>query len=281
MPKPMTRSEGEVVGAVAEWAKWWVGQRRKKLDEVRHETMSVNPFLIPAVQMIHGLESPGDLSKFLVAVHFGIGHATGFGKLVDEKLLPNVFGTKKLDASTRKQLGLTAPEFDEIDHLVPGSGPPTLLSVKASQWTIQLTMAVKLNHVFSELVAHRRRRVYQFRKIVVGVYSDRRESLSDKYDILRGINRGKQHGVVDLREDVQVLAGTEFWAWLNGGERQTARWVSRGIVQGCSEAFKESGDLKQQVRDFERQVADNISTGGRLDWDALVDRVSGSPDDAK
>jgi hypothetical protein len=280
MSQQRTRSEGEVTSSVAQWAKWWVGQRRKKLDEVRHETMSINPFLVPAIQMIHGLESPSALSKFLVAVHFGIGHATGFGKLVDEKLLPNVFGTQKLDAATRKQLDLTAPEFDEIDHLVPGAGEPTLLSVKASQWTIQLTMAVKLNHAFSQLVTHRRKRVYKFSKIVVGVYSDRRESLSDKYDIVCGINRGKQHGVIDLRGDVEVLAGTDFWAWLNGGERQTARWVSRGIVRGCSEAFHESGDLKQQVRDFEQQVADNISSDGQLNWDALVDRVSGAPEDA-
>jgi hypothetical protein len=42
-----------------------------------------------------------------------------------------------------------------------------------------------------------------------------KQKLDRQYDILRGINRGAHHDVIDLTDRVFIYAGREFWAWLN------------------------------------------------------------------
>ena len=96
-----------------------MGERQKKLVELRHETMSVNPFLLPLIFGIHQFQNFDELAEFLVAAHLSTGYATGFGKLIDEKILPKVFGTTKLDKATRRSHPLTMSVFNEIDHIIP------------------------------------------------------------------------------------------------------------------------------------------------------------------
>jgi len=38
-----------VIAGVSTQIVWWMGERKKKLVELRHETMSVNPFLLPFI----------------------------------------------------------------------------------------------------------------------------------------------------------------------------------------------------------------------------------------
>ncbi len=125
------------------------------------------------------------------------------------------------------------PLFDEIDHIVKRpSGEVYLLSQKAGRWTIQLTMAVQLNRSFAKLVEMRAAGKIQFTKIVVGVFYGKTHTLTDKYDLIRGINRGARHEVKNLAKEVEVYAGRDFWTWLNDGEAQTQEWVMLGILLG-------------------------------------------------
>ena len=134
----------------------------------------------------HNLDSFEDLADLVIASHLMTGHNTGFGKLIDEKILPNVFGAKKLDSTFRKS---TPPFgeacFDEIDHIVErDDGTKELLSLKAGKWTIQLTMAVQLNTSFNEIL---NQHPGVANNIAVGVFYGTKDGLTDKYDILRGI----------------------------------------------------------------------------------------------
>ncbi|MHB8389236.1 MAG: PDDEXK family nuclease [Acidobacteriaceae bacterium] len=103
-----------VVAGVAELIVWWLDTRRAKLKELRNDTMAVNPFLIPLLLALGDIDSFDELAHLLLAGHFSVGHATGFGKLIDEKVLPHVFKTTKLDSTFRKKLPWSDSMFDEI-----------------------------------------------------------------------------------------------------------------------------------------------------------------------
>ncbi|MFM8333092.1 MAG: PmeII family type II restriction endonuclease [Candidatus Methylumidiphilus sp.] len=277
-------NKSEVIAGVSKQIVWWMGERQKKLAELRHETMSVNPFLLPLVFGIHHFKDFDELAGFLVAAHLSTGYATGFGKLIDEKVLPYVFGTIKLDRATRKAAPFSMPVFDEVDHIIPSASNQTakLLSLKAGRWTIQLTMAVQLNKAFKELVELRDTEhlgSFTFDEIAVGVFYGTKETLTDKYDILRGINRGANHDVADLTQHVQVYAGREFWAWLNGGEQQTQEWVLEGIIQGFQTAENSLGSLVGLLADFRKEFSQqfqfSIGPDGTIDWASIIKHVNG------
>lgn len=273
--------KNRVIVGVVDQIVWWVGERQKKLVELRHETMSVNPFLLPLICGIHQFKNFDELAEFLVAAHLSTGYATGFGKLIDEKILPKVFGTTKLDKATRKTRPLSMSVFDEIDHIVP-SGHGKLLSLKAGRWTIQLTMAVQLNEAFKQLINLRNKKrlgKFTFDEIAVGVFYGTKDTLTDKYDILRGINRGANHDVTDLTKDVHVYAGREFWTWLNGGEQKTQEWVLEGIIQGFAKAEKSIGSLGKQLAGFRKEFSQQFQTFIRadstIDWEAIIRKING------
>ena len=144
----------DIVQGVANQATWWLGERLKKLNLERHDTMEVNPFMAPLISALHGHTSFEDLAEFLIVGHFAIGHATGFGKLVDEKILPSVFNTQKLDRKFRSSNAtLKLACFDNIDHIVSRKGKTFLLSQKASKWTIQLGQACPSSEHFAQIGA--------------------------------------------------------------------------------------------------------------------------------
>ena len=274
----------EVVAGVSKQIVWWMGERRKKLFELRHQTMSVNPFLLPLIFGIHQFKDFDELAQFLVAAHLSTGYATGFGKLIDEKILPQVFGTIKLDKAKRRAAPLSMSVFDEIDHIIPSENKSAmkLLSLKAGRWTIQLTMAVQLNKVFDELVKLRDSNQLgslMFDEIAVGVFYGTKDTLTDKYDILRGINRGANHDVKDLGEHIHVYAGREFWAWLNGGEQQTQEWVLEGIIQGLQAAERSSGLLVELLENFRKEFAQqfqfSVRSDSTIDWKSIVEKING------
>ncbi|MBM4224406.1 MAG: restriction endonuclease [Gammaproteobacteria bacterium] len=273
-----------VIAGVSNQIVWWMGERQKKLVELRHETMSVNPFLLPLVFGIHQFQNFDELAEFLVAAHLSTGYATGFGKLIDEKILPQVFGTTKLDKATRRNRPLSMSVFDEIDHIIPAAPgkPAKLLSLKAGRWTIQLTMAVQLNKAFKELLELRDSKKlspFTFDEIAVGVFYGTKETLTDKYDILRGINRGANHDVTDLKQHVHVYAGREFWSWLNGGEQQTQEWVLEGILQGFTTAEKSMGSLSELLAGFRKEFSQQFQSFVRpdhtIDWQAIIRKING------
>jgi hypothetical protein len=269
-------NEEQVIIGVEYWARWWVNQRKKKLEEQLNETMSVNPFILPFLFDYHDLKNFEELVGLIVASHLMIGHATGFGKLIDEKILPNVFGTKKLDAGFRKYVPFRSSCFDEIDHLIiRADGRRELLSLKAGKWTIQLTMAVQLNRSFHEMIVTHGN---FFDTIMVGVFYGKKEDLTDKYDILCGENRGANHDVVDIRHRVNVVAGREFWMWLNDGEFRTQEWVLSGIVQAVKkERLHETA--KSLIDSFaagvSRKYVDNVDSDLTVNWNKILTKING------
>ena len=90
-------NQKEIISGVKECTKWWIGKRRKKLEDKMKETMSINPFLMPFLYDYHNLNSLEGLVDLKITSHLMTGHNTGFGKFIDEKILPSVFGAKKLD----------------------------------------------------------------------------------------------------------------------------------------------------------------------------------------
>ncbi len=93
----MTREQ--IVIGVKKWTLWWVKERQKKLIKQLDGTMSVNPFLMPFLFSFHDLEEFGDLANIMISAHLLTGHNTGFGKLIDEKILP-----RYLDVQNYRQI---------------------------------------------------------------------------------------------------------------------------------------------------------------------------------
>lgn len=273
----MRVAKDDVIAGCATWATWWLVRRTEKLRESLTDTMSINPLMAPLVTELHALGHGKDLLRLVVTSHLMVGHATGFGKLIDEKILPGVFETEKLSAAFRRENGpLIVSCFDEVDHLVKhDDGSIDLLSLKASRWTIQLSAAVQLNRAFSEI-----RDNYSdlYSGVVVGVFYGRRNLLSDKYDILRGINRGANHDVVDLRDYVEVLAGRDFWSWLNDDEPATQDWVLAGIQSAIADgSFRE--ETKELLEGFTESVVERFPALGEEltdeDFAELLREISG------
>lgn len=273
------QKKSDVVAEVKKLMTWWIDQRQNKLVGELTDTMSVNPFLLPFLVEYHSLSSLSELFNLVIASHLITGHNTGFGKLIDEKILPEVFGTTKLTKEFRRENKPFSDScFDEIDHIVKkSSGKIELLSLKAGRWTIQLTMAVQLNYAFKEIIT---KYPELFESIDVGVFYGTADKLTDKYDILRGINRGAIHDVADLRDRVYVHVGADFWSWINNGEAQTQDWVLAGILEGLKESRirKVNKDL---LRSFEAAVSkkldiDSTKQINEDDWFRLLEKINGT-----
>src|SRR6185312_5105032 len=99
---PPIADRATVVGIVKDEACWMIKNRVEKLRDALTESMSVSPFLIPILSYLHQNANFGELGELLVVGHLMVGHFTSFGKLVDEKILPRAFKTRKLDAAFRK-----------------------------------------------------------------------------------------------------------------------------------------------------------------------------------
>lgn len=234
--------------------------------------------MAPLVAALHGNKNFTDLADFLIGGHFSIGHATGFGKLVDEKILPNVFGTIKLDKKNRRGNIFEEPCFDNIDHVVHRRNGDALLSLKASKWTIQLGQAVELNSSFNTIRTLLNDGHHHYQEIVMGVFYGTEDRLTDKYRLVRGISTGANHDVYDLRNYVKVLAGQRFWAWL-GENEETQQWVMQGILNAINEnqhQLNESQDLMEEYKNsFVRRYSHHIAKNGTVDWSSVLRGING------
>ncbi len=269
-----------MIEGVATQAAWWIDQRRKKLRDLQHGTHAVNPFLWPLLGRMHGFATFRDLAEFQLAGHLVEGHATGFGKLVDEKILPAVFGTTKLDKATRKGTIFERAEFDNIDHLIgdPDSGQ-SLLSLKAGRWSIQLGQAKQLNTSLAHVISDRTDGLLNFDQIVIGVFYGVESQLGDKYRIIRGEPTMANHDLDDITSDVVIHAGQDFWSWLNGDERDTDSWVLEGLMAGFESDIAAKGDLAslhtEFIDDYVEQFREFETENGEISWHALLRAVNG------
>lgn len=116
-PGPKGREHG--VEASQRVDEWWLRTRQTKRVGNNKETINVNFSLLPLVMAYHGLGSVGELGEILLGSPLVGGHFTGFGKLIDEKLLPHAFGTQKFDATYRAATpSYSQAAFNDIDHAV-------------------------------------------------------------------------------------------------------------------------------------------------------------------
>jgi hypothetical protein len=274
----MTMDREAIVNGVQQQAEWWLDERFKKVKQEKHATMEVNPFMAPLISALHGHSDFLELADFLLGGHFAIGHATGFGKLIDEKVLPKVFGTTKLDKASRAGTLFARSCFDNIDHVVRKDGEDILLSLKASKWTIQLGQAIQLNNSFKIIRDSFEAAEHAHKKVVIATFYGTAEKLTDKYDLVRGINTGANHDVHDLQEYVTILSGQEFWAWL-GDHEDTQLWVLQGIQNAIGakrEALREAQTLMAEFRNsFARRFAAFIDADGIIDWVGILKATNG------
>jgi len=277
----MLVEEFDVVTRTKDVVSWWLTNRARKFAAGQKDTMNVNPFMLPLVSALHGTDSVEELGEVLLAAHLLGGHSTGFGKLVDEKLLPQVFRTSKLDAKFRSTTPpYSQASFNDIDHLVQRENHVDLLSLKASPWTLNLSVARDLNKSFEQIRDHQMEpNPGKYGEIAVGVIYGTASTLTDKYHVLRGetLAQRNKHKVVDVTRDVNVYAGREFWSWLNDGEVQTQDWVLNGVVEAAA-VFGSTSEQRKLVRAL---VANNPSLSalgtdhGNLQWKAFLDNVNG------
>lgn len=269
------QSKDFIINNVAALVSDFIKRRLEKIQKDISSFLNVNPFLLSALRDFHSFKRIQDLADFLFIAHMSQGHATGFGKLVDEKILPQVFGTVKLTEKERKSRKLTAAAYNEIDHIVnPNSSTEwSLLSLKAGAWTIQDTAAHNLYNAFKQIGDFQ---VFG-KEIVVGVFYGNKNSLTNKYDILKGINPRQQNQFVELNH-VRVLAGKDFWTWLNGDEEETQLWVLEGTRQGSEIAFKKNNN--SNVQNAPQKLAIELSEkyglllDKEIDWSRLLIAVN-------
>lgn len=276
-----TLTRQQVIDGTAKEARWWLNERLNKFRDLNHETMAINPFLAPVVMALHSHLSFRELGELLLDGHFMGGHATGFGKLVDEKLMGNLFRSTKLDKAFRtNNPPYDDAVFDEVDHIIGvGTDDQVLMSIKASRWTIQLGQARSINDAFTKLLARRRAGKLKFSKIVVGVFYGTQEDLTDKFDIIRGICSKAKHDVTDIREEVEVVAGRKFWAWINGGEEATQEWIMEGVLVAIGAAAPELTHAKTLLdgykSSFEKKFKHHVKDDGAIDWAGLLKEING------
>lgn len=271
-------SRSQVVDGTAEVVRWWLSTRLTKFKDLSHESMAINPFMAPVLMALHSHQDFDELAELLLGGHFMSGHSTGFGKLIDEKLLPTVFGTRKLDKEFRRTSPYDLSLFDEVDHVVGSGDEAEFLSLKSSRWTIQLSMAMRLNAAFTKLVELRAAGQVQFRRIVVGVIYGKPETMTDKYSIIRGICSGATHDVTDIQEHVEVVAGRGLWTWLNGGEAATQDWIVDGILEAIQKSKTDLVEANTHLAAYKAKFAENFRhhvSDGRIDWHAIVREING------
>lgn len=273
----MSISNDEIVSGCSVLGEWWYGQRVKKLKELAHESMSTNPFMLPFLIKFHGIEKPSELAALNVAAHLMAGHHTGFGKLVDEKILPNVFGTIKLDKKTRLDMGLRSAMFDDIDHIVHRNAGASLLSLKASRWTIQLGQALSLNKSFSAIREQHKKGENQYLETVIGVFYGSYDDLTDKYYLACGVKKtdaAADHELSDVSDYVSIKAGKDFWKWINDGQEGTEQAVLTGLTQGFSKGF-DADNSTDYIDEFVNAYLETVSDEtGNINPSEVLKRVN-------
>lgn len=270
----------QIIAGTRDCFRWWIRQRKKALEDKLKEPLGVNPFMLPFLFDFHNFSDFGELANMVVAANLLGGHNTGFGKLIDEKLLPQVFGAQKLDKAFRSANGYyIEAAFNEIDHKVfREDGKWEYLSLKSSKWTIQLSMAMQLNTAFDEIV--RSHWHENCRGIVVGVVYGTTSNLTDKYDILRGINRGARHNVVDVTNHVTVYAGASFWDWLSG-VAGTQKLVMKGLLEAIQEE-RVGASIPPIIRRLREKFADEygvlpVMQPSGDDWYRILAQINEEP----
>jgi type II restriction endonuclease EcoO109I-like protein len=273
------KNRSQIVDGVASEIASFVGRRAEKLANEIGAFLNINPFLLAAISEMHEIHDQSSLAEFLLAAHLATGHSTSFGKLIDERILPLIFGTSKLNAAYRRNNGYQDSVFDDIDHIVTfDDGKEFLLSLKAGAWTIQHGQAMQLYENFKTIGE----RHLQKDGIVVGVFYGNETLLTNKYEIVRGINPRHQATMHPL-EFVEVKAGREFWTWLNQGEVSTQDWVMEGIRKGSEQCLVTNADLARTCRDAPMKLREELqrkyrlAPDGSLDWFYLLHAINDVP----
>jgi len=265
----------EVIDGMAHETALFLGRRLRKLRTKISGVLNINPFLLCALRDFHSITDQRSLADFMLIWHLGGGHATSFGKMIDERVLPIIFKTVRLDATFRHEQPYSTPPFDDIDHLVNRADGQYLLSLKASSWTIQYGQAMGLYRNFLELGQLN----LQGRGVVVGVFYGHKGLLTDKYRIVRGDNVRRQD-VLHRLGYVDVKAGQVFWSWLNNDRQGTQDWILAGIEEGAAKFSQANQDLSIVVGGAATQLVQELQAkyhlpmDGSIDWTFLLHAIN-------
>ncbi|MHB1422124.1 MAG: PDDEXK family nuclease [Gemmataceae bacterium] len=265
----------QVIDGTAKETSLFRGRRLRKLRTEISGVLNINPFLMRALKDFHQINDLPALANFMLSWHLGNGHATSFGKMIDERILPSVFGTQRLDSTCRDVPPYNLEPFDDIDHIVKRHDGDYLLSLKASAWTIQLGQAMGLYNHFHSLIQQDQ----QKSGIVVGVYYGHKGLLTDKYRIVCGENVRRQDIMTRL-DCVAVRAGEQFWSWLNDDERQTQVWLLEGVMKGAEQFRENTPEMREVVGGAANRLVEELkkkyglAVEGGIDWFLLLHSIN-------
>lgn len=251
-----------------------IHQRRKRGAAIS-KVLNVNPFLMRALADFHQIKDQLSLAQYLLTTHLAAGHSTSFGLMIDKQVLPQVFGTKRLDSSCRDIPPYNKEIFDDIDHLIQRKDGEYLLSLKAGAWTIQHGQAMGLYRHFLALGEQG----YKSQGIVVGVFYGHKGLLTNKYRIVKGENVRHQTEMQKL-DYVDVKAGTAFWSWLNDDKKETQEWLLEGIAKGADDFTANTPDMKDVVGGaahrlvLELREKYGLPADGSIDWLFLLHAIN-------
>ncbi len=268
-------TQKEVIDGASLETQLFLGRRLRKLRTEISGVLNINPFLMCAIKDFHQIKDQESLAQFMLIWHLGGGHATSLGKMIDERLLPNVFGTTRLDTTCRHQEPYNQPPFDDIDHVAHRQNGDYLLSLKASAWTIQYGQAMGLYRNFKELGDLGLQR----KGIVVGVFYGHKGLLTDKYRIVKGENVRRQD-TLSILPYVEVKAGAMFWSWLNDDQIETQEWLLEGILKGVEQFSSHNEDMAAIVGGAasqlikELQVKYDLPSDGSINWSLLLHTIN-------
>ena len=83
----------------------------------------------------------------------------------------------------------------------------------------------------------------------------------------------QQEQFVELKH-VRVLAGKEFWSWLNGGIDETQSWILESTRLGSESAFADLKDtpISEAPQKLAQELSEkyDLSLEGPIDWEKLL-----------
>ncbi len=272
------RTRQQIIEAASPLVGRFLTIRVKAIQRSITGVLNINPFLVRALEAVRPMRSQMDLAVFMWDWHIALGYATAFAKAIDEKILPAAFLTEACDKYYRAEREMLEPCFDDIDHVVGRRDGTFLLSLKASAWSIQHGQAMGMYGNFRRLGEIGR----QESGIVVGVYYGHAALLTNKYDIVRGINRRYADQLEPL-DYVQVHSGKEFWSWLNDDEQLTQEWMLEAIAVGADEYKRRNPEVAEWLTDGGRRLRDALRTAyglpenDSLDFFLLLHAINDGP----
>lgn len=165
------------------------------------EDYQLNIFLLLMMAPAYNINSPYDLAEHLQTGEMPHGDSTGFGKFVENHILP-IFGVEEVPEKRRDQPRATRDLFSPIDAQMTIENTFYYTTWKAGPWTMNQSHANEMISSFP--IIHEQ----TGSDIILGVFYGRYEQLNNKPALVRRGTGGYFH----------TLVGKDLWEFITGYE---------------------------------------------------------------